>query len=322
MIFDHVHELAERIETLSGRRVYTRPRIVEDTTSFFNICSGYVLRLGGSDYFVQGDTYEGRFGVDDQPKFWVKYATCLTTGEPKIIKLVFHEQLRITIGHIANACFTRSVEKESRILDLVKGHPRFMQGVSVADSQGNTVRIIDRIQGKPLFKRVCPGPENHEAYFCEQMPIVMQEVIACIEAIVFLHANGEHHGDIRNDHILLDSRDGRYKWIDFDSEVNFSDYDAWGVGNVINFVVGGGLHTFHNVRQTPQSYPHLRGELCGDDAQMLFRHRVANLRKLFPYIPADVNRILMRFSAGANNFYEDIESQLIDLRAVFPPPST
>ena len=39
-----------------------------------SIDGGDVLRLAGNDYLVLGNAREGRFGIDDQPKFWVKSA--------------------------------------------------------------------------------------------------------------------------------------------------------------------------------------------------------------------------------------------------------
>ena len=46
---------------------------------------------------------------------------------------------------------------------------------------------------------------------------------------------------------------------------------------------------------------------------------LANGRKL-PEVetaPISVNEVLIRFSCGASHFYEDLDSQLADLRAVF-----
>ena len=83
------------------------------------------------------------------------------------------------------------------------------------------------------------------------------------------------------------------------------------------FVVGNGLHTFRGVQREPERYPQLTGTLDEYDAILLSKHRVANLGKLFPYLPAELNEVLLRFSCGASHFYEDLESQLDDLRAVF-----
>jgi hypothetical protein len=42
--------------------------------------------------------------------------------------------------------------------------------------------------------------------------------------------------------------------------------------------------------------------------------RVANLKKIYPYIPESLNRVLMHFSKGANWFYENTTQLLDDLR--------
>jgi hypothetical protein len=317
MIFDHQSELRDRIESLSNRRVYGPVEIFEDTSSYMAIYGGSVLRLEGNDYFILGDAREDRFGIDEQPKFWVKYAVDLTTGAQKILKLVFHEEFTATVGPVTVRC-RRSPDKESAILDLVRGQPRFMQGITVADQLGGRVRVIDFIRGKNIFVRLNELRVSHEIYFHQVLPGLMREIIGCIEAVAFLHRNGQHHGDIRNDHILVPSDGGAYAWIDFDYEVNYSDYDVWSMGNVLNFVVGKGLHTFRSIQTTPEAYPGRTGECVETDALLLYRYRVANLRRLFPYISEELNAILMRFSVGATEFYEDLESQVRDLRAVFP----
>ncbi len=317
MIFENPAELKDRIESLSGRRVGREPpRIFEDTSSYMSILGGCVLRLGGNDYYVLGDTREGRFGIDDQPKVWVKYALDLTTGAHKIIKLVFYEEFEMEYGFL-KLRFRRSPQKESEILDVIRGHDRFMQGFTVIDPAGNYVRIIDFIRGKTLYGVLRDLDMDHEQYVHERLPGIMREVIACVEAMAELHRRGHHHGDVRNDHIIVEAGSGRYTWIDFDYQVNYSDYDVWSMGNVLTFVVGNGLHTFRGVQRDPQSYPHLTGELDEYDAILLSKHRIANLGKLFPYLPAELNEVLLRFSCGASQFYEDLDSQLADLRAVF-----
>ena len=50
---------------------------------------------------------------------------------------------------------------------------------------------------------------------------------------------------------------------------------------------------------------------------LMFRHRVVNLRKLYPYISEDLNDVLMRFSVGATDPYENVDSLLEDLRFIF-----
>ena len=315
MIFDDPQLLKERIESLTPRRVRGPVPIHTETSSYMDIEGGHVLRLDDHDYFILGDAREGRFGIDDQPKFWVKYAVDLATGAQKIIKLVFHEQFTTNVGLVRVRC-TRNPHKESAVLDLVSGHERFMQGHTVLDSVGNAVRIIDFIRGKSLYGLLEDAEQPHEQYWHEVLPGIMRELIPCIEAMGELHGHGQHHGDIRNDHIIIERETGRYTWIDFDYEVNFSDYDVWSMGNVISYVVGQGMHTFREVERHPWAYPDARG-LNGDDGLVLYKHRIANLRKLFPYIPADLNEVLMRFSFAAADPYEDLASQARDLRSVF-----
>jgi hypothetical protein len=46
---------------------------------------------------------------------------------------------------------------------------------------------------------------------------------------------------------------------------------------------------------------------------IVFHNRLANLKKVFAYIPDSLNRILLHFSRGANWFYEKTPQLLQDL---------
>jgi len=62
-----------------------------------------------------------------------------------------------------------------------------------------------------------------------------------------------------------------------------------------------------------QSHPALDA-LWEEDLNIVFNHRVANLKKIYPYIPESLNRVLMHFSKGANWFYENTTQLLDDLK--------
>lgn len=55
-----------------------------------------------------------------------------------------------------------------------------------------------------------------------------------------------------------------------------------------------------------------------DDMMLLYGNRIANLKKLYPYVDPNLNEILMRFSAKAQNFYTNFRSLISDLRGLFP----
>jgi hypothetical protein len=80
MIYEPASSLQQRIRELSRREPLHRMIIFEDTTQFMSIDVGDVMRLSGNDYLVIGHAREGRFGIDDQPKFWVKTCLDLETG--------------------------------------------------------------------------------------------------------------------------------------------------------------------------------------------------------------------------------------------------
>jgi len=301
-------------------RIVARPpeagelRIVTDTSDFFRLETGDVLLLGGRPYLMRSSVREARFGLDDEVKHWVKRAVDLVTGRMKIVKLVFYEQFTATIGGIVFECF-RSPRKEARILELVDGHPNFMHGLTVPDDHGNLVRVMDYIFGVSLAARVADIRQDHEAYFFETLPGILGNYLRCVEAVRFLHEHGEKHGDIRRDHILIDADSGDYRWIDFDYNYrhreNIYGYDLFGLGNVLIYVVGKGDVLLPELRR---SAPDVLARLADGDLNIVFHNRVANLQKIFPYIPDSLNRILLHFSRGANWFYEHTTQLIQDLQ--------
>lgn len=289
-------------------------RIHKDTTDFFRVEYGDVVVLDDKPYLVRHNAKEGRFGLDDEVKFWVKRAIDLSDGSVKIIKLVFYEKFMAHIGGIEFECF-RSPRKEARILDLVAGHKNFMHGYSVKDVKGNIVRILDFVKGRPLSNHVSDMDWDHQTYFYNQLPGILDHFAECIEAIRFLHEHDEKHGDIRRDHILIDRESGYYRWIDFDFNYrhreNIYGYDLFGLGNVLVFLVGMGDVLVPDLKK--QAHPAL-GTLREGDVNIVFNNRIVNLKKIYPYIPDSLNRVLMHFSKGANWFYENTAQLLDDLR--------
>lgn len=290
-------------------------RIHRDTTDFFRVDYGDVVELGGIPFLIRHNAKEGRFGLDDEVKYWVKRAIDLREGKHKIIKLVFHEKFVAHIGGIAFECF-RSPRKEARILDLVAGHKNFMHGYSIKDEKGNVVRVIDFIYGKPLSKYVENIDLDHETYYYDRFPGILDHFMECIRAIAYLHERGEKHGDIRRDHILIEGESGQYRWIDFDFNYRHREdiysYDLFGLGNILVFLVGMGDVLIQDLRE--QGHPALP-VLRDEDVNIVFHHRIANLKKVYPYIPDSLNWILMHFCKGTNWFYENTGQLLEDLEA-------
>ncbi len=87
---------------------------------------------------------------------------------------------------------------------MIGNRANFMHGFSVRDDQGNVVRILDFIYGRTIADHVrdLASKMDHETYFYKYFPDILENFIACVEAIRFLHEQGEKHGDIRRDHIL------------------------------------------------------------------------------------------------------------------------
>ena len=262
---------------------------------------------------MTGSPRDSRFGFDDQPMLWTKYAVDLSSGARKIIKLVFFEQFSFELQGI-NIHIRRDPHKEGAFLDMVRGNPHFMQGRAVTDRVGNLVRIVDRLPGRSLFDHLARMEMPHEEYFAEVFPGLIERLLRSIEALAEVHRGGAQHGDIRADHLLFSGDSDELVWIDFDFDTDFEDYDLWCLGCVLTTVVGGGGHNLHGVRRRRAAYPGMRD--LPDRADTLFLHpyKVANLRKLFPYIPRQLNRILMRFARQPAEMYGDLDHLTADLR--------
>ncbi len=303
-------QIAGRIKELTGWPRVGPVEIVTDTTEWMDIFRGQVLRLGGRLFLVKGNARETRFGIKDQPKYWVFNTVELETGDRKIIKTVFYEEFRVRIALFKIRCY-RSPRKESQVLEFVKDDPRFMQGYTALDEKGNHVRIIDFIRGATFLDYIGSINKSHEQFFAEDLPGILWKLKDCIEAIALLHEHGTCHGDIRNDHIIIEPSTGRYRWIDFDLTQEVSDFDVWSIGNILSYAVAMGIQSFHKVLKDERIPKRVRESLTADDASAFYEYRIMNLKKLFPYIPPKLSDLLLHFTRRPKAFYTSL-SQFVD----------
>ncbi len=315
--------IARRAEELTGRALPRRPSVVRDTTDFMAIDRDSIVELDGELFLVTMTERERRFGLGGEPKFWVKRAVSLATGRTHILKMVFHEAFMARVGDLETRC-VRSAEKEARVLERFRGDPRFMHGRAVRDARGNLVRVLDLIAGPDLISHVEALPGTHQEYFAASFPGVLAGLITSLEAIRDLHGVGLCHGDIRNDHILVEQGTGTHRWIDFDLDEDTAAFDVWSLGNVLHHVVGKGFVVF---RDALARDPALAGRLDDGDASVFFTNRVMNLRKLYPWVPGALNDVLMHFAAAGRTRYDRAAQVVDDLRAVvsrmgWPDPAT
>lgn len=314
--------IKKRAEELLHSKI-PRLNIVKDTSQWMNIDRGDVLQLQDRHYVVRGQMFEGRFGLDDEPKPWVKTGVDLWDGSEKVIKLVFFEEFDLSLGGVRIRRF-RSPTKESRILDVVRDHKGFMQGETFYDTARNPVRVIDRIKGKPFTLDLDDMGLSHQQYMNRKLPALLRKLIVSIEAIGFLHERGERHGDIRRDHLFVETATKNWRWIDFDYnydlQVNPFGVDLFGLGNVLCYVIGAGIPDTHSLKRENPAVLEL---LEPGDMSLVLPHRVFNLRKVYPYLPEELNRVLMHFAAATPVFYEHVEELLAELRPALdklPPP--
>jgi hypothetical protein len=290
-------------------------RQFSDTTDFFAIDYDDEILIGGKRYIVKGFARELRFGIED-PKFWVKRVVDLDTGERKIIKLTFFESFETHIGGVKIRCF-RNPAKEGKILELVKNHPSYMQGEAYLDTKDNVVRVLNVVRGPNFFNYIDHYKMRYEDYFQHELPEILKKIVQAFEAIRFLHINGFKHGDIRNDHIILNRSNGNYVWIDFDYDYEATEnpfgLDIFGLGNILMYAIGQGFHNLPMIASDRKLYGDLIDRVRPEDFSILDKWRFINLRKLYPIIPKMLNDLLMHFSQGAHVYYEVVEELIEDL---------
>ena len=304
-----VRALIEHFKPPVSLRTYGT--VFTDTTDFMSISCGDVIKVGDRHFLVMGDEQERRFGMDD-PKFWVKRCVDMESGKYRILKLEFQETFDQHIGPLTITCY-RSAAKEARILRLVEGDARFMQGVTHKDTRGNLVRVLERVNGRRLDLNIEDIHADHRTYFFELYPGILERFIRACKAIEFLHQHGENHGDIRRDHLYIDHNTGEYCWIDFDYGYDTTEnpfgLDLFGLGNILSFITGQGVHT----TQVHQQSDNPGVDIAEADCSLFFRNRIVNLKKLFPYVPEELNRVLMHYSAHAEVYYETVPELLAEL---------
>ena len=308
--YDIIHKY---VPTFSRRHA---GRIVKDTTEFMSIDYGDVIKLGTRHFLVTKNITERRFGLED-PKYWVKRCKELETGQPKILKLEFYEKFDVQLGTIRSTCF-RSPQKESRILKLVHGDMRYMQGETIHDTAGNKVRILDIIYGTELDIALDRIDLDHEAYFHTLFPEFLVHYLGIVRAIEHLHEYGEQHGDIRRDHVLIESETKAWRWIDFDyayeQRQNPFALDIFGLGSIFLLLVGQREMTTTTLAAAP---PERAVTINSDDMALAMPNRIANLQKIYPYIPRCINDVCMHFSSGNTVFYSSVSELVSDLLTCF-----
>jgi serine/threonine protein kinase len=293
-------------------------RPILDTSEFFDIDAGDEIHVGNRIFRVTGYERERRFGSED-PKFWVKRVIETSTNDRKIIKLAFFEKFETILGGIKILCF-RDPDKESRVLEITRKNPFFMQGVTLRDSKNNNIRVLDIVRGTNLHVYLENLFMDHRTYFYTVFPDMLKQLISSFEALKLLHDQGIRHGDVRNDHLIIEGETGNYVWIDFDYDFvtpeNPFSLDLFGLGNILLYTAGKGFHELNTILDDQERYGNLKHRLSADDFSIMYKSRFMNLRKIFPYIPEILNNALLHFTRGAELTYEHIDEIIEDLHQV------
>lgn len=311
---DHILPQMKKHPALRSLR--RQPRIFSDTSDFTNIDYGDLINIDNRYLLITGYTREGRFGIDEQIKQWVPKVYDLENGQRYIVKLVFHEKYNMRLGELEITCY-RNPEKEAQVIELTTGNSAFMQGYSTLDEIGNLVRILDIVNGKRLDKVVSNLGDNHQDYFENHLPGLLERFLISIEAIGILHNHGLKHGDIRRDHIFVDRDDSSFCWIDFDYDFYLPErpfaLDILGLGSVLLYLMGQDTFRIKAVLKDPNFGERIFNTLTPDDMALLSQDRIFNLKKIYPYIPDPLNDILLHFSMGTRVMYDEVGEFYDDL---------
>ena len=90
--------IRQRAEHFTNEPLAMHPVVWDDTTNYMSIERGHVVDLEGDLFLIRSNEHEGRFGIDDQPKFWVKRALSLDNGQMYELKLTCQEEFKIHVG--------------------------------------------------------------------------------------------------------------------------------------------------------------------------------------------------------------------------------
>lgn len=318
-------EMLDKVIEMTGWNINPRRfNIFTETSDLMRIIRGNVVSIGGKNYIVKGNMHESRFGINETPKYWVFDTIEMESGDRKILKTVFDEEFYAHISILKIRCY-RHPDKESKVLNICRGDNRFMQGYTRLDEKGNNVRIIDYIQGNTIFNYIPMIEKPHEEYFHEDLGKILWNLLDSILAIQFLHLNGLCHGDIRNDHIIIEKDTGKYRWIDFDLNQDVTDFDLWSLGNIISYAVGKGIVSLEQVMKSKNFSDDVKDSLSRDDCSAFYNYRIMDLQKVYPYIPDKLGDLLRHFTIRPIGFFNDIRefiSKYVDmLETIFPKSS-
>ena len=278
-------------------RVPKRVR-VKDTADFFRVDYDDVVVLEGIPYFVRNNEREGRFGLDDEQKFWVKRAGNLLTGELKVLKWVFRERFEAKIGNLVFEC-VRSPQKEARILELVRGRPEFMQGTTVLDSAGQPAPhpgLHPRQDALPDRARTWAGPRG---FLLQPLPHRCSTSISGSSrpSVFFTRTTRSTATSGATTSSRTRRRAGTAGSISTSTIAT-----ARAASPTTSSASGTSSSSSPAAATSPRTgcsldKPDILDRLTEDDVNIVFHNRVNNLKKIYPYIPEKLNRVLMHFSA-------------------------
>ena len=100
---------------------------------------------------------------------------------------------------------------------------------------------------------------------------------------------------------------------DYETTENPFALDIFGMGNILLYAIGMGIHELHMIKRDKSKYNGLYERLEPGDFSIIHQSRLFNLQKLYPLIPTPLNNVLMHFSKSANVYYENVSEIIEDV---------
>ena len=293
---EKIPTVKELVKNTIRNIVASSRKIIEDTTKKKNV--GDIVRLGRARYRIVRSRHN---------TFHTKKARRLDTNEYVWLKF-----------HLAGA---QMGKMEARRIKKLQERPidHFVNGQTFEDSKGNIVNIFEHIEGETLHEVIQGIKVGHREYFKDHFPDLALKLLDLARALQELHERLKiTHSDIHLKNIIIQDGTRKPFLIDYDFPImseRYSDIEELGLSLLdlaLKSTCAEGSHTLYD-------FPKLEftgGELWDEEV-------ILNARKIYSYIPEDINNILLRFADDCENRYktasefaDDLEKALRNMTAL------
>lgn len=204
----------------------------------------------------------------------------------------------------------------------VPSHDNIVRGYSLVDESGDILIVTEFTEGEKLQDYLSEFGVDHKRYFLESFPEILNNFMGAIRGVEHIVKNG-FYNEFAIYHIWIDKKTGRYILFDFDlpsTELSklqaLKDLESSTISNIggslCEIVAPLGIYEYEAVHDEEMYFD----ELGITDADFNEYNLLVDLQKVYPYIPDELNKILLRFGRDASNPYTSISELYSDLESV------